>query len=291
MQELDSRKHYAVLLANQYDEDDLDRDGSLALTGQDSLYLHLLKKANSKLDRQHAFQFFVLKARLVGLRRSEQTSDDESLGDETCHEEEEEPEQEQEEPVEWKHRVVEIVDESGRPMRACHRKRGLEQFEAVFNVKRPHEIYDHKDLLSVSLWPEASRQRKPVLRESLGQVLKLSYTRFMLAFWAHEHDDEHDDDDDDDDDSRPAVEESTFSWRMPRAHFPSNKQVEEFLRSDRRSMRLSGVFGGVREAREFIALNNGLKKTHSTEMTCSGIGRNTQVHIDKTRAFFETRQK
>jgi hypothetical protein len=75
---------------------------------------------------------------------------------------------------------------------------------------------------------------------------------------------------------------------MPRAYFPANEQVQEFLRSDQKTMCLSSLFAGIGEARQFVALHSGLKKTHSTQMSCSGIGKKAKVDIEKTTEFFET---
>lgn len=77
-----------------------------------------------------------------------------------------------------------------------------------------------------------------------------------------------------------------FSYNM-KCEAIEDKQVEEFLKSNRREFTYSGVFNGIGQVREFISLFGVNGEGYSIEMHASGVGKKAQVHIVKTRAFFE----
>jgi hypothetical protein len=93
---------------------------------------------------------------------------------------------------------------------------------------------------------------------------------------------------------RIKVLEKPFSWNMPKAQFPSNKTIEDFLRGPEVSMKTEGLmtFSGLPEARKYAAkCCRESQKGSSFTMKPAGKGKTAYVTIKKTRKWFDGCQK
>eukprot|EP00644_Phytophthora_capsici_P003705 jgi/Phyca11/129198/e_gw1.82.21.1 len=87
--------------------------------------------------------------------------------------------------------------------------------------------------------------------------------------------------------------DTKFSWEMPGAKFPDNKEIEDFLRGPDTSMKTQGLvtFSGIPEARKFAGKYPRTKQHGASfKMTPAGKGKNAYLTITKTRLWFDSCQ-
>lgn len=85
----------------------------------------------------------------------------------------------------------------------------------------------------------------------------------------------------------------TFSWRMPYAQDPANREMEVFLRGPKRSKTFSGVlqkFSGLREAEGFATTCKHKNQHQASYRAEAAEGEDAFVTITKTRQWFEDTQ-
>ncbi|KAK1932420.1 hypothetical protein P3T76_012004 [Phytophthora citrophthora] len=87
--------------------------------------------------------------------------------------------------------------------------------------------------------------------------------------------------------------DTAFSWKMPGAEFPDNKEIEDFLRGPDTSMKTQGLitFSGIPAARKFAAKYPRTEQHGASfKMMPAGKGKNAYLTITKTRMWFDARQ-
>lgn len=78
------------------------------------------------------------------------------------------------------------------------------------------------------------------------------------------------------------------TWIMPFAEVPGHPKVENFLKSNKQSLKYDKVFKNKNLARGFAFKLNSLKETYSVQVELHGTDVNPYVIINKTKAYSKT---
>lgn len=78
--------------------------------------------------------------------------------------------------------------------------------------------------------------------------------------------------------------EPVYDYKLKDASFPESKIIEEFLRSSADKLVYSGEFKSISDARQFVARQKELSDELSLKLTARGIGRQSNVLIEKAQS-------